>query len=135
MENSPITEALKAQFLRLYQMAICDNQFTAEELNALYKCAEEKDIPNENLDEIFLNPINFRSTLPQTLEEKVDCLYDLAVMIWADGIISTDEYSALEKYVILFGFVEENVNAIIEYLINAVQQGKRKSEILYELKD
>ncbi|CAI8858559.1 hypothetical protein [Chryseobacterium sp. IT-36CA2] len=135
MENSQITENLKAHFLRLYQMAICDDDFSSLELKMLYRCAEERGIPSKNLDEILLNPINFKSSVPQTIEEKVDYLYDLTVMIWADGVVSPNEYSTMQKYVVMFGFLEENVTAIVDYLIEAVRIGKNKSEILYELKN
>lgn len=135
MENSQITENLKAHFLRLYQMAICDDDFSALELKMLYKCAEERGIPSKNLDEILLNPINLKSLVPQTIEEKVDYLYDLTVMIWADGIVSPNEYSTMQKYVVMFGFLEENATAIVDYLIEAVRIGKNKTEILYELKN
>lgn len=135
MENNQITESLKAHFLRLYQMAICDDDFSALELKMLYKCAEERGISSKNLDEILLNPINLKSLVPQTIEEKVDYLYDLTVMIWADGIVSPNEYSAMQKYVLMFGFLEENTTAIVDYLIEAIKIGKNKSEILYELKN
>jgi hypothetical protein len=116
-------------------MAICDDDFSALELKMLYKCAEERGISSKNLDEILLDPINLKSLVPQTIEEKVDHLYDLTVMIWADGIVSPDEYSAIQKYVLMFGFLEENVIAIVDYMIEAVKIGKNKSEILYELKN
>ncbi|SEM73958.1 hypothetical protein SAMN05421856_10665 [Chryseobacterium taichungense] len=135
MENNQITENLKAHFLRLYQMAICDDDFSALELKMLYRCAEERGISSKNLDEVLLNPINIKSLVPKTIEEKVDYLYDLTVMIWADGVVSPNEYSAMQKYVLMFGFLEENVTAIVDYLIEAVKIGKNKSEILYELKN
>jgi len=135
MEPIQITENLKAHFLRLYQMAICDDDFSALELKMLYKCAEERGISPKNLDEILLNPINFKSLVPQTIEEKVDYLYDLTVMIWADGVVSPNEYSAMEKYVLMFGFLEENVKAIVDYMITSVKTGKNKTDILYELKN
>ncbi|WPO82853.1 hypothetical protein SD427_00495 [Chryseobacterium sp. JJR-5R] len=135
MDNTQITENLKAHFLRLYQMAICDDDFNALELKMLYTCAEERGISSKNLDEILLHPINIKSFLPQTIEEKVDYLYDLTVMIWADGAVSPNEYAAMEKYVIMFGFLEENAQAIVDYLIEAVQTGKNKNDILSELKN
>ncbi|WP_370896736.1 hypothetical protein [Chryseobacterium gossypii] len=135
MENIQITENLKAHFLRLYQMAICDDDFSALELKMLYKCAEEKGISSKSIDELLLNPINLRSLVPQTIEEKVDYLYDLTVMIWADGIVSPNEYSTMEKYVLMFGFLEENAKAIVDYLLEAVKLGKSKTDILYELKN
>jgi hypothetical protein len=135
MEKTQITENLKAHFLRLYQMAICDDDFSTLELKMLYECAEERGISSKNLDEILLNPINFKSLVPQTIEEKVDYLYDLTVMIWADGVVSPNEYSAMQKYVLMFGFLEENVKSIIDYFIESVKLGKNKTDIIYELKN
>jgi hydroxylamine reductase (hybrid-cluster protein) len=45
-------------------------------------------------------------------------------MIWADGIVTDNEYSTLQKYVSMFGFVEENVKDIADYFIEAVKQQK-----------
>jgi DnaJ-domain-containing protein 1 len=134
MENNHMTENLKAHFLRLYQMAICDDDFSTLELKMLYQCAEERGISSKHLDNILSNPINIKTVIPQNIEEKVDYLYDLTVMIWADGEVSPDEYSTMEKYVLMFGFLEENVKAIVDYLIEAVKIGKNKNEILQELK-
>ncbi|MFP3592163.1 hypothetical protein [Chryseobacterium sp. SIMBA_038] len=134
METVQIPENLKAHFLRLYQMAICDDDFSALELKMLYKSAEERGISAKNLDEILLNPINSKSLIPETIEEKVEYLYDLTVMIWADGVVSPNEYSTLKKYVSMFGFMEENVKDIADYLIEAVKEGKTKSDILNDLK-
>lgn len=102
-ETIATTENLKAHFLRLYQMAICDDNFSSLELKALYKSAEERGISQKNLDEILLNPTNSKLTIPESIEEKIDYLYDLTVMIWADGEVSANEKSSLEKYVIMFG--------------------------------
>ncbi|AYN00896.1 hypothetical protein [Chryseobacterium sp. 3008163] len=135
METIQIPENLKAHFLRLYQMAICDDDFSPLELKMLYKLAEERGISSKNLDEILLNPINSKSLIPETIEEKVEYLYDLTIMIWADGIVSENEYSALKKYVEMFGFLEENVQDIADYFIEAAKNGKTKTDILNDLKN
>lgn len=133
--NIQISENLKAHFLRLYQMAICDDNFSKLELKMLYRFAEERGITAKNLDEILLNPVDTKNALPQTLEDKIEYLYDLVLMIWADDHVDDNERSALEKYIKLFGFVEENVSAIANYLLEAVKSGKTKSDILYELQN
>lgn len=135
METNQLTENLKAHFLRLYQMAICDDDFSPHELKMLYKTAEERGISSKKLDEILLNPINSKSLIPETIEEKVEYLFDLTVMIWADGVVTENELSALNKYVALFGFMEENVKDIADYFIEAVKQGKTKQDILNDLKN
>jgi len=134
-ETIATTENLKAHFLRLYQMAICDDNFSSLELKALYKSAEERGISQKNLDEILLNPTNSKLTIPESIEEKIDYLYDLTVMIWADGEVSANEKSSLEKYVIMFGFMEENALQIVDFLINSVKEGKSKTDIFNDLKN
>ena len=116
-------------------MAICDDDFSPLELKMLYKTAEERGISAKNLDEILLNPINSKSLIPETIEEKVEYLYDLTVMIWADGVVTENEYSTLNKYVAMFGFMEENVKPIADYFIDAIKQGKPKQDILNDLKN
>ena len=116
-------------------MAICDDNFSSLELKMLYRFAEERGITSKNLDEILMNPVDTKNSLPHTLEDKVDYLYDLVLMIWADHQVDDNERSALEKYIKLFGFVEENVPAIADYLLEAVKNGKTKSDILYELQN
>lgn len=134
-ETIEITEGLKAHFLRLYQMAICDDNFSSLELKALYKSAEERGISQKNLDEILLNPINSKIVIPESIEEKVDYLHDFTVMIWADGEVSPNERTSLEKYVLMFGFIEENVPQIVDYLIDSVKEGKSKTDIFNDLKN
>jgi hypothetical protein len=106
-------------------MAICDDNFSSLELKALYKSAEERGISQKNLDEILLNPTNSKLTIPESIEEKIDYLYDLTVMIWADGEVSANEKSSLEKYVVMFGFMEENALQIVDFLINSVKRRKK----------
>lgn len=135
MEIIQVPENLKAHFLRLYQMAICDDNFSKMELKMLYKFAEERGVTANDLDELLLNPIDSKNTLPKLLEEKIDYLYDLTVMIWADEKIDDDERSALEKYIKLFGFVEANIAAIADYFLESIKQGKTKNDIINELQN
>ncbi|MCT3760241.1 hypothetical protein HZQ19_15305 [Elizabethkingia anophelis] len=133
--NTQISENLKVHFLRLYQMALSDDDFSLAELKMLYKIAEERGVPAESLDEILLSPVNTKNILPQTIEEKIAYLYDLVLMILSDGRIDINERIALEKYIRLFGFTEENISAIAEYLLEAVRNGKTKNDILHEIQN
>ncbi|MFN0254444.1 hypothetical protein [Pedobacter ureilyticus] len=135
METIQISENLKAHFLRLYQLAICDDNFSSLELKMLYKFAEERGVTSKSLDEILLKPIDSKNIIPDLLEHKIDYLYDLTLMIWADEKVDENERSALEKYIKLFGFLEENTVAIADYFLEAVKKGKSKYEIINELQN
>jgi len=128
-----ITIELKSHFLRLYQMALSDDQFDVLELQMLYHFADERGIPKEELDKLFLNPVSTEFNAPETLNTKIEYLYDLTRIIWADGKITDDELNMLRKYCRKFNFVEENINDLSDYLIDCVQKNIQKEEIISQL--
>jgi len=128
-----ITLELKSHFLRLYQMALSDDQFNVLELQMLYHFADERGIPKEELDKLFLNPVSIEFTVPENLNTKIEYLYDLTRIIWADEKINDDELNMLRKYCRKFDFVEENINDLSDYLIDCVQKNIGKEEIISQL--
>jgi uncharacterized tellurite resistance protein B-like protein len=132
METTPITSELKSHFLNLYQMAMTDGDFSPHEWKLLYQLAKERNIPSEDLDQILLNPSG-KIEIPKDIQTRIEYLYDLVRMILADDIIEEDERITLKKYCRKFEFLEENIDAIAEYLIESVRTGKSKIEIFNEL--
>ena len=132
MKNQAISEEIKSHFLRLYQIALADDEFSPLEMRLLYQFANERNISKEQLDEILTGhsgPI----TIPETLEKRIEYLYDFALMIWADEIVTDDEYNALKKYCKKFEFMEDKIVPLTEYLITSAKEGKSKESILLEL--
>ncbi|WP_166924065.1 TerB family tellurite resistance protein [Flavobacterium poyangense] len=128
-----ITLELKSHFLRLYQMALCDDQFDVLELQMLYHFADERGIPREELDKLFLNPITTELIIPEQLNTRIEYLYDLTRIIWADGKITDDELNMLKKYCRKFHFLDENIDELSGYLIDCVQKNIQKEEIISQL--
>lgn len=71
--------------------------------------------------------------LPERLEIRIEYLYDLTRMIWANGRISGNEREALKKYCRKFEFLDENIEDLTDYFIDCVQKGIRKEEIINQL--
>ncbi|EZH75763.1 hypothetical protein ATO12_02970 [Aquimarina atlantica] len=130
MENYTISAELKSHFLRLYKMALSDDDFDVLELNMLYHFAEERGIPQKELEKLLLNPIDHKSSIPESKEERIEYLYDLSKMIWADEKITEDERNTLKKYCKKFEFQDENIEQLAEYLLDCVQKGVTIEEIL-----
>ena len=128
-----ITLELKSHFLRLYQMALSDDQFDVLELQMLYHFADERGVPKEELDKLFLNPISTDLIIPEDLYTRIEYLYDLTRIIWADGKITDDELNMLKKYCRKFNFLDENINDLSGYLIDCVQKNIGKEEIISQL--
>lgn len=131
--NPSMTIQLKSHFLRLYQMALTDDQFDVLELQMLYHFADERGIPKEELDKLFLNPINTELSIPENLNTRIEYLYDFARIIWADEKVADDELNMLKKYCRKFNFLDENINELTSYLIDCVKKGISKEEIIKQL--
>lgn len=114
-------------------MAFADDNFDVLELQMLYQFADDRGIPAKELDKLLLNPVNEHSSIPTDLNTKIEYLYDLSQMIIADGIITEDEKNTLKKYIKKFGFLEENIEELANYLLDFVQNGQTKDVLISEL--
>ena len=132
MMESSISTELQSHFLRLYQIACADNNFDVLERKQLYKFAEQRGVETEHLDSILINPVH-QLEVPDSVEKKIEYLYDLALMIWVDKEVTEDEYNLLKKYCEAFEFLPENIAEICDYLIDCAKQEKDLTEILEAL--
>lgn len=132
MEKLEISIELKSHFLRLYQIAFSDEDFDILEMRMLYEFAEERGVSKEQLNELLLSPSNY-SSIPDSQETRVEYLYDLAVMIWADGKVTEDEYNTLKKYCKKFDFLEDNIVPLTDFLLENAKIKTSKEEILKNL--
>lgn len=135
MHKLQIPTIVKSHFLRLYQIALADGEFSAIELKMLYEFADERGISKGYLDDILLNPVEAGNLVPEDINEKISFLYDFAVMIWADKIVTDDELFTLKKYIKSFGFLDENIDPLAQYLIEAAKKNKTKKDIINEIND
>lgn len=115
-------------------MAFADDNFDVLEMQMLYKFAEERGVTKEQLDDVLLNP-SHNPSIPETLEGKIEYLYDLALMIWADNVVTDDEKNTLKKYCVKFGFIDENIEELCQFLLDNAKQRLSKENIIKLLKE
>ena len=130
-----ISNKLKSHFLRLYQIAFSDDNFDILELKMLYHFAEERGVSEEQLQQVLLNPLTDDAQIPDTLNQKIEYLNDLAKMIWADGIVTEDERNTLFKYCKRFGFLDENLKDLVDFLLECAKQNLSVEEILLKINE
>ena len=133
MEEITISIELKSHFLRLYQIALSDGEFSALEVKMLYEFAKERGVSKDHLDKILLHANESIELIPEGVAQKIEYLCDFASMIWVDNVATNDERSMLEKYIKSFGFLDENIVPLATFLLDAVKAGKTKQEIFNEL--
>lgn len=127
-----IDDVLKWHFFNLYCMALSDEEFDFTERQVLYEIGVEHGITPEQINEVILTT-NIAPAVPETIEGKVECLYDLVRMAWADGKIEPEERDIVKKCVVRYGFLPENAGGIVDYFIESVKNNKSKADILNEI--
>jgi uncharacterized tellurite resistance protein B-like protein len=130
--SSNLSADLKGHFLRLYQMAMTDGNFSPSEWEMLYEFAQVRGIQKEELDKLFLTHTG-DVDIPEELETRLEYLYDLCRLIWADGIVSDDEKTTLHKFCRKFEFEEENITELCDYLLDAAEKNMPFHDLLSEL--
>jgi uncharacterized tellurite resistance protein B-like protein len=125
-----MNSSLQSHFLNLYSMALADTVFDEKEIATIYRIASEKGIPQSEIDAIILNPAKVTFEIPESLNEKIECLYDYARLILADGIIEDIEIKTLEKFCSKFNFQEENVPTIVQLLLEAAKNNVSTPELI-----
>lgn len=122
-------EGRQLQFLELYRMVLADGIAHPKEMETLYRIGVENyGLTNEQIAKEIAEE-SFSTFIPQTPEDKIKLLYELALIAWADGVIEESEKKLLKRYAILFGIKEELSDEFVDFLLKKVQDNVSENEI------
>ena len=126
-------DVMRRHFFDLYCLALSDGYLDFTELQTLYDIGVERGITPEQIKQWVLTA-NIAPEVPETLSDKVECLYDLTRMAWADGKIADEEREVIKKCVVHYGrFMDGNADGIVDYFIESIKENKTKTDILNEI--
>lgn len=128
-----IDAKLQSHFLNLYCMIVADGIVDPKELETIYRIGRENYGLSE--DEINKAVVGAGTTyvVPDSPEERIRLLYEMAIIAWADGKIEDSERKMLRDYALRYGVIEENVIAFIDYLLEKAHNNMNVEEIMNEL--
>jgi hypothetical protein len=122
-------EGRQLQFLELYRMVLADGIAHPKEMETLYRIGVENyGLTNEQITKEIAEE-SFSTFIPETPEDKIKLLYELALIAWADGVIEESEKKLLKRYAILFGIKEELSDEFVDFLLKKVQDNVSENEI------
>lgn len=126
----------KKMFLGFYQMLLADAEVHPNELKMLYEIGKEKGCISENeIQQVIFSPNSFVSLESLSDDERIEYLYNLSRMAWADGKIDDKEKEVLRGASKRLGFAEENSNEISEFLLEQAKEKKSFEEVLQTIKN
>jgi hypothetical protein len=125
-----MNENLKKLFLELYQMIISDSEVHPQELELLYQLGKDKGISEKEIQMAVFSPNNLFSSETLSDDEKITYLYNLAQIAWADDSLDENEKLTMYNTCKRFGFEEDYITEISDFLLSQAENKKTISEVL-----
>lgn len=126
----------KKMFLGLYQMLLADEEVHPNELELLYQIGREKGgISEEEIQKAIFSPNTFVSVENLSDDDRIEYLFNLSRIAWADGKIDEKEKEILHEASKRLGFAEENSSEISEFLLEQTKAGKSFGDVLETIKN
>lgn len=131
-----MNENEKKMFLGLYQMLLADAEVHPNELELLYQIGKEKGgISEEEIQSAIFSPNTVISLETLSDDGRIEYLYNLSRIAWADGKIDDKEKEILEEASKRLGFAEENVKEIAEFLFEQAKGKVPFEEVLQTIQN
>jgi len=117
-------------FAAIVRVALADGIITDEEKAFLNRTAINLEIEEAEVAEIMANPDNYPINPPANEQRRLERLYDLTRMVYADHIADEGEIQLLNRLVIGLGFATDDAQSIAEKALALVADGRDDEEFV-----
>ena len=117
-------------FAAIVRVALADGIITDEEKAFLNRTAINLEIEEAEVAKIMANPDNYPINPPANEQRRLERLYDLTRMVYADHIADEGEVQLLNRLVIGLGFATDDAQAIAEKALALVADGRDEDEFV-----
>ena len=123
----------KAHFSAIVRVAIADGALSKEEKAFLDKLAVRLEISVAEYEEILENPSRYPINPPYLHSQRLERLYDLSRMVYADHILGPKQKDILTKFSLALGFTPGNVPFIIDKAMSLLILNVDLDTFVYEM--
>lgn len=131
--DSGFKDRNKGHFSAIVRVAMENGHLTPEERAFLDKLAVQLDISPEEYTEILANPMKYPINPPYLHIHRLERLYDLARMVYADHVLGQRQKDILKKFGLALGFTPGNVNYIIDKALSLLVLNVDLDTFLFEM--
>ena len=122
-------------FAAIVRIAMSDGVINDNEKAFLDRLATRLEISDLDYKDIVKNYRNHPVNAPHSYDERLERLYDLARMVWADDIESPNQHWLLEKLCVGLGFHAQNVKYIADKALVLAYDEVDSETFLEEMKN
>lgn len=123
----------KGHFSAIVRVALSDGELTIEEKEFLDKLAVRFEISAAEYEEILENPTKYPINPPVLHIQRLERLYDLGRMVYADHVLGPKQKQILVRFALALGFTPSNVNYIVDKTLSLLILNVDLDTFIYEI--
>ena len=131
--NSGFTTRNQDHFASIVKVAFSDNFISEQEKTFLDRLAQKLDISKESYASILKDYKSHPINPPVSLEKRIERLYDLARMVYADDVLGDKQQDLLTRFSLALGFTAGNVGYIVDKALKLVDMNVDLDTFTYEM--
>ena len=117
-------------FAAIIKIALADGIISKEEESFINRTAINLEIEDSEVIEIKANIDSYPINPPVSEQNRLERLYDLSRMVFADNIADKAEKNLLKRLVIGLGFTVDKVDQVIEKSFSEISKGSDEEEFI-----
>ncbi len=117
-------------FAAIVRVALSDGIITEEEKAFINRTAINLEIEDDEVAEIMANPDQYPINPPANEQRRLERLYDLTRMVYADHIADEGEVQLLNRLVIGLGFPTEEAAEVADKALALVAEGRDEDDFI-----
>ena len=119
-----------AIFAAILRIALSDGIISEEEEAFINRTAINLEIDEDEVAKIKANLDDYPINPPATQQKRLERLYDLSRMVFADNIADDAEKKLMKRLIVGLGFPSNEIEAIIEKSFTEIQNGSDEDEFV-----
>ena len=123
-------ERNRDHFAAILRIALSDGIISEEEEAFINRTAINLEIDEDEVAKIKANLDDYPINPPATQQKRLERLYDLSRMVFADNIADDAEKKLMKRLIVGLGFPSNEIEAIIEKSFTEIQNGSEEDEFV-----
>lgn len=121
----------KNHIKNLIALAKADGHMHDDEVKLLYKVGEKYGLKDRQIKELLESKEKYQLNIPKGFDNRMNLLYDVIQMVYADGVVEPNEIAFCEDLVEKFGMKKQTV----KWLIDLFEKGMPASDDWEDIKE
>lgn len=132
--DSGFKDRNRGHFASIVRVALADGAISEEEQKFLDELASRLEISEEDYEKILENPEKYPVNPPYLHINRIERLYDLARMVYADHILGPKQKDILKKFAVALGF-SGNIEDLVDKALSLLVLNVDSETFIYEIQN